>query len=75
MVEVAHGDVDNPSPVEIDERMAKGSFFGIRLEECAIPIDLVKIHEFLSWRKIHKSRLCKDQHLVVRETRIDKPCL
>lgn len=47
------GDMQNPDTVEVDQEMEEGSFLLVCLEEHPVPIDLVELHESLSWSDIH----------------------
>jgi hypothetical protein len=56
-VEIVHGDVNDPDTIEINKKMSKGTFFRVGLEECAVPVYTVKLHEPLCWRKIDEAGL------------------
>ena len=42
--------MDDPDTIEVDNKVADGTLFIIRLEKCPVPVYSIKLHEPLRWR-------------------------
>ena len=60
-VKVEHRNVQNPHPVEVDQKMCEGAFLIISLEEYTIPVNTTELRKALCRGHIHETCLIQDE--------------
>ena len=58
-VEPEERDVNDPDTVEVHQEVGRGTLLEVCLEEDAVPIDPVELHEPLRWWQVDQARLEK----------------
>jgi hypothetical protein len=56
-VEPKDSNMQDPDTIEVNQKMQDGTFFKVRLEEDAVPIDAAKLHKALGRRYVDEASL------------------